>query len=216
MQTNAPSAPVDADSPFATLEARHDALRLGMWTFLGSETLLFAGLFGLYASYRTEYPVDFLRAARENEEWIGSTNTFVLIISSFFAAWAVHAAREARVRAARASLLAVIGLGTVFLGLKALEYAHHLAHGIAPGALYHYAALPQGGARSFFTLYYFMTGLHALHVIAGMSVMVWLLWRIRRSEQVRARCVDVELGALYWHLVDIVWIFLWPLLYLVE
>ena len=203
------------ESPYESPEARRDALRLGLWVFLGSETLLFAGLFGLYAAYRSMYADSFARASRLNEQWIGSVNTFVLIVSSFFAAWAVHAARARRAAQTRWALAGVIALGVTFLGFKALEYGHHLTTGIAPGVYYAHAALPEHGAHVFFTLYYFMTGLHALHVIAGLVVMAWLFLRVRGAAPLAERDIEIELGALYWHLVDIVWIFLWPLLYLI-
>jgi len=203
-------------SPYAQPETRRAALTLAIWVFLGSETMLFAGLFALYTGYRALYGADFAHAAAFNEEWIGSLNTFVLISSSFFAAWALHAVRAGRRVMALASLCAVIALGLCFLGLKSLEYYDHLSRGIAPGQFYTFTRLPQHGARLFFTLYYFMTGLHALHVIVGLSIMAWLLHRVHRKRTTRERHVELELGALYWHLVDIVWIFLWPLLYLIR
>jgi cytochrome c oxidase subunit III len=196
--------------------SRHAALRLGMWVFLGSETLLFAGLFALYSGYRAEYGAAFAHAGAHNEEWIGSTNTFVLIVSSFFVAWALHGVRNGGRRGPLVSLAATILLGLTFLGLKTVEYGHHLGEGIAPGRYYSYAGLEEQGARLFFTLYYLMTGLHALHVIAGLVLMVWLWTRIRRGKTSAEHHVELELGGLYWHLVDIVWIFLWPLLYLIE
>lgn len=203
------------ESPYAELNSRNDALRFGMWVFLGSETLLFAGLFGLYTAYRVMYPAEFARASHQNEQWIGTVNTVVLIVSSFCAAFAVQVGREARARSVRRALLSVIFLGLVFLGLKSLEYTAHFHEGIAPGALYQNEALPDYGARVFFTLYYFMTGLHALHVIAGLALMTWLLFRVRSDALLATRHIELELCALYWHLVDIVWIFLWPLLYLI-
>jgi len=199
---------------YAPRASREHALHLGMWVFLGSETLLFAGLFGLYSAYRAGYGQPFDEALRHNEQWLGSVNTLVLIVSSFFVAWAVHLTRNDRLRGALWSLVAVVALGLTFLGLKAFEYTHHLREGIAPGALYHYDLLPDPAARIFFTLYYFMTGLHALHVVAGLSVLVWMaIWHLRRPFG-PSHHVPLELGGLYWHLVDVIWIFLWPLLYL--
>jgi cytochrome c oxidase subunit 3 len=187
-----------------------------MWVFLGSETLLFAGLFALYAGYRAQFPRAFALGVAHNEEWIGTTNTFVLIVSSFFVAWALHAVRGGRRIMAVSSLGAALFLGACFLGLKGLEYSEHLHKGIAPGSYYHYAELTMPGLQPFFTLYYFMTGLHALHVIAGMSLLAWLTWRVLRRRTTAERHVVLELSGLYWHLVDIVWIFLWPLLYLIH
>lgn len=202
------------------LHAYHDrasrahALHLGMWVFLGSETLLFAALFGLYAAYRAGYGAAFHEAAMHNEQWIGSVNTLVLIVSSGCVALAVHLLRADRPRAAALGIGATIVLGLTFLGLKAYEYSHHLAEGIAPGAAYAFEELPTRAAIMFFTLYYAMTGLHALHVIAGLTIMAWLLVKLRRKTLTADDPTTLELGGLYWHLVDVVWIFLWPLLYL--
>jgi cytochrome c oxidase subunit 3 len=185
-----------------------------MWIFLGSETLLFAGLFGLYASYRVEYPVEFADAIRHNTEWIGSVNTLVLITSSVCVAAAVAAIRMDRRRACLVALAGAMLLGLAFLGLKTIEYGEHFAEGIAPGHHYSSAELASVGANRFFTLYYAMTALHALHVIAGLAILAWVAIRVKRRRTTKERHVELELGGLYWHLVDIVWIFLWPLLYL--
>jgi cytochrome c oxidase subunit 3 len=107
-----------------------------------------------------------------------------------------------------------MALGTLFLVLKGVEYGQHIHEGILPGQYYAFAALPGDGARLFFTLYYFMTGLHALHMIGGLSLMAWLTWRIWRRRTTPAYHAELEAGALYWHLVDSIWIFLWPLFYL--
>ena len=208
------SRPDEHAGPYDSPASRDRALRLGMWVFVGSETLLFAGLFAAYAAYRAMYPDEFHAAAAENAIWVGSVNTLVLIVSSFFVAWSVDLLRHGRPRATIAAIGATILLGGVFLGLKAYEYGDHLAHGIAPGQYYAYEALPLYGAAMFFTLYYLMTGLHALHVIAGLVIMAWMLVRVRRGALTAERHVALELGGLYWHLVDVVWIFLWPLLYL--
>lgn len=199
---------------YADLATQERAVRFGMWVFLASETMLFSGLFGLYAGYRLLYGAEFTRASHHNNEVIGSINTFVLIVSSFFVAWAIRLTERGRRRASLLSLAAVIALGATFLCLKAIEYRDHLAHGIAPGAHYSFAEMPGPGARTFFSLYYLMTGLHALHVIAGMTLMAWLSLRIYRGRMHPRYHPELELCGLYWHLVDIIWIFLWPLLYL--
>lgn len=182
---------------------RTHALHLGLWMFLGSETLLFAGLFGLYAAYRASYPLVFSTGIAHANVTLGTANTAVLIISSFCVAWAVHALRADRRRTCITALACAIGLGGAFLVFKSLEYAEHL-----------HAGLGTGPARLFVTLYFLMTGLHALHVIAGMTILTWLVVRVRRGRTHAGHRTELELGGLYWHLVDIVWIFLWPLLYL--
>jgi cytochrome c oxidase subunit III len=207
-------ADLDVHEIYGDPRARGHALHLGMWLFLGSETLLFAGLFGLYSAYRAAYEADFAAAVGHNHALIGTANTLILIVSSFAVAWSIHALRGGRRRACIGALVAAMALGGCFLGLKLVEYSGHLAEGIAPGVHYASAALPSPGARTFFTLYYAMTGLHALHVIAGLAILGWLAFRVARRRLTAEHPIELELGGLYWHLVDVVWIFLWPLLYL--
>lgn len=202
------------DEVYADRKTREHALHLGVWVFLGSETLLFAGLFGLYAAYRAAYGEVFAEAVTHNDAVIGTINTLVLIVSSFFVAWSIHALRHGRRRTTIGALVIAVLLGLTFLGLKSLEYSHHFAEGIAPGSHYASLELPSLGARIFFTLYYAMTALHGIHVIAGITLLVWLVIRVVRRRTVREHHVELELAGLYWHLVDVVWIFLWPLLYL--
>jgi cytochrome c oxidase subunit III len=199
---------------FQDEERRAQALRLGIWTFLATELFLFAGLFTLYAAYRTMYPAAFAEGAAHNDVVIGSVNTIVLITSSLTVALALHAVRGGREKRAGQLLAVSIVLGLVFLGLKATEYADHIHHGIVPGASYRFAELPGNGPRMFFNIYYLTTGLHALHVIAGLVVLAWLAVGCFRRRYSAAYHLPLELGGLYWHLVDLVWIFLWPLLYL--
>jgi cytochrome c oxidase subunit 3 len=180
----------------------HHAARLAMWLFLGSELLLFAGLFALYTAYRAEYPALFASGIARDDLAIGSTNTAVLITSSFTAAFAVHAMRDGRRRATLIALAATLLFGLAFLAFKSVEYAEHLSDGLYPGT------------DIFFTLYYLMTGLHAIHMVAGLVVIAWLASRVWRKRITAERHTALELGALYWHLVDCVWIVLWPLFYL--
>ncbi|HTV25116.1 MAG TPA: cytochrome c oxidase subunit 3 family protein [Polyangiaceae bacterium] len=208
-----PSALPERAAHFDSPEQRERAAHLGMWLFLTSETLLFGALFGVYTGYRLTHSAEFHAAARSNDAPLGTLNTLILISSSFFAAWAVHAARHEQRRTVLRCLLATLVLGAGFLVVKAVEYAGHFAHGIYPGAHYRYAELPSEGARLFFTLYFFMTGLHALHVIGGL-VTLGVLALLSARRPLLATYTPLELGVLYWHLVDAVWIFLWPLLYL--
>jgi cytochrome c oxidase subunit 3 len=178
--------------------------------------LLFAGLFALYAAYRAMYRASFHDAASHMSLVLGSVNTFVLLLSSLTVALAVWAVRATRPRLAVFLIVATLVLAAAFLVIKGSEYASHFAEGIYPGQYYAFAALPQPGVRIFFTLYYFMTGLHALHVLAGMGILLWCLWHTARGHFTAAQHTGLELGAMYWHLVDLIWIFLWPLLYLVD
>lgn len=199
---------------FASAETQEHAAHLGMWLFLTSEVLLFGALFGLYTGYRVEYAADFARAVHHNDARIGTLNTALLITSSFTAAWSVHCAKQARPRAVVGSLLVTLLLGLAFLGFKALEYGQHFAHGIYPGTAYRFAELPTEGANMFFTLYFVITGLHALHVIAGLSALAIMAWLGLRRRHTPVRHTALELSVLYWHLVDVIWIFVWPLMYL--
>jgi cytochrome c oxidase subunit 3 len=199
---------------FATLAQQEQASHLGMWLFLTSEVLLFGALFGLYTGYRLEYAADFAQAVQHNNIAIGTINTALLVTSSFSAAWAVHSARLGSRRGVVTSLAVTLLLGLGFLVLKLVEYLEHFQAGIYPGALYHSTELPSHGANLFFTLYFFLTGLHALHVVAGLSalaVLAVLGWLGRHTPE---RHTSLELGVLYWHLVDVIWIFVWPLMYL--
>lgn len=199
---------------FENLAKQDHAARFGMWIFLGSEVLLFAGLFGLYAAYRSSNEVAFEAAMHHNNLLIGTANTFILIVSSFTIAWSIQMLREARPRACLVMLLVTLLCGTTFLVLKGFEYSQHFEEGIYPGAHYAFAELPQAGARLFFTLYYFMTALHALHMVAGLVLVGWLTLRVARRRTTPRSHNELEMGALYWHLVDCIWIFLWPLFYL--
>jgi cytochrome c oxidase subunit 3 len=183
-----------------TAEARRiHASRLGMWVFLGSELLLFAGLFAVYAGYRARLPRMFVEGSAATDLVLGSANTGVLLTSSLLAVLAVHARRTRHPRRASQLLAGTTALGTLFLVLKAVEYHAHLTGGLGPGG------------PVFWTLYYAMTGLHALHVLAGMVILGVLAWQLRYRE---LEAHVLENGANYWHLVDLVWLFLWPLFYL--
>jgi cytochrome c oxidase subunit III len=204
----------DPGEHFESPEQREHAAHFGMWLFLTSETLLFGALFGVYTGYRLWYGTQFHDAARLNDARLGTVNTLILVTSSFLAAWAVHAAEHDRNKTAVRCLAATVGCGLAFLGVKAFEYADHFAHGIYPGAFYANTELPGEGPRLFFTLYYFMTGLHAAHVIGGLVALSVLALIRARPRRRPPRVVSLEMGVLYWHLVDVIWIFLWPLLYL--
>ncbi len=208
--------PTETFGPYEGRVERESAQRMGMFVFLGSETLLFAGLFALYAGYRAEYPEAFAHAVAHNREWIGSVNTLILLCSSALVAWAELAMRAARPAVAKLSLLAGGALGTCFLGLKGLEYSQHWTQGIRPGSWYVFAELREPGASLFFSLYYLLTALHALHVLAGLTALALVAYSVHRKPDASHNAIRVELTALYWHLVDVVWIFLWPILYLIR
>lgn len=201
---------------FEDIEKQAHAARLGMWVFLGSELLFFSGLFALYVAYRTEHPHGFGVGVEHNTIAYGSTNTAVLLVSSYTVAMAVHALRTGRSRASMALIGVTLLLGGAFLGIKTAEYMKHFADGIQPGGWgSFFQQHGDAGTKMFFTLYYCMTGLHALHVVVGMCVLAVMLAKVWRGEVDAEVPHPLELGAVYWHLVDVIWIFLWPLLYLI-
>jgi cytochrome c oxidase subunit 3 len=199
---------------FADLEKQTHAARLGMWGFLASEVLFFTGFFALYAGYRAMYPHDFAEAVAHNNVAIGTIMTIILITSSFTVAMAVHEVRSSRPRRAAVFLVVSALIGVFFLILKGIEYAQHFREGIFPAGAYHFAELPQFGAKMAFTLYFGMTALHGFHVLVGIGLLTWIAWGAWKERYWSYNETPVELTGLYWHLVDLIWIFIWPLLYL--
>lgn len=203
-----------ADIQFENLGKQAHAVRFGIWVFLVSELLLFAGLFALYVAYWTEYPAGFAAGVAHAKLAIGTINTSLLIVSSYTAASALRAIRSDARRTALGWLGVTLALGIAFLALKGLEYSEHAAEGALPGVYYAFRELPTYGSQLFFTLYYFMTGLHVLHLAAAIVVLAWLASRVSRGRTTAAYHADLEAGVLYWHLVDCIWISLYPLFYL--
>ncbi|MFL5343167.1 MAG: cytochrome c oxidase subunit 3 family protein [Hyalangium sp.] len=221
MQSNAHTAGASPSVPklaehFASLEVQNHAARLGMWLFLSTEILLFAGLFVCYGCYRFLFPEAFAAASRHLDLWLGATNTVVLITSSLTAALAVHYAKAGRNGLVALMFMLTIAMACAFLVIKGVEYSHKFAEGALPGKYYHFEEVQLPGAPLYFTVYFLATGLHAFHVIVGMSVLVWLTVKALRQKNFGPHnYTAVELGSMYWHLVDLVWIFLFPLLYLI-
>lgn len=198
---------------FVDLAQQDHAWRLGMWVFLASEILLFSALFTLYSYYRLMYPHDFAEGIRGNNRLLGSLNTVVLITSSLCAALGVHAVERRRLRGAFVGIGLTVLLALGFLVIKATEYGEHFAEGAFPGGVGHHITEHGVGAAAFYNMYYLLTGAHALHVVIGGSVLVGLSIRLWRGTLKRP-ATAFEVGVLYWHLVDVIWIFLWPLFYL--
>jgi cytochrome c oxidase subunit 3 len=200
---------------FEDLEQQAHASHVGMAVFIASEALLFSGLFALFLAYRLRFPAAFELGVEHGEKVIGSVNTGVLLTSSTLLAFAVHTLRGGNRRATVALMSGTIALGLAFLVLKFFEYAIHLRAGIEPGGSGRFfAEHTEFGLAQFWTLYYVMTGIHALHVTVGLGVLAVLLARVVRGRLVPPALHPLELGAIYWHLVDLIWIFLWPLYYL--
>jgi cytochrome c oxidase subunit 3 len=200
---------------FEDLEQQHEASTLGMWVFLVTEVLFFGGLFAAYSVYRSLFPGAFAAASHELVVWAGTTNTGVLITSSLTMALAVRAAQTGERRPLMIFLALTMLLGAAFLGIKAFEYyTEYLEHHI-PGAQFQFQAEHLRHAQLFFSLYFVMTGLHALHMIIGLGVMAVMFWWAWTGVITKEYYNPIEVSGLYWHFVDIVWIFLFPLLYLI-
>ncbi len=210
---------------FSDAEQQRDASSLGMWVFLATELMFFGGMFCAYLVYRHWYFGDFGAASKSINMAMGATNTAVLICSSLTVVLAVWAAQTARRGLLLISLAVTMLLGLTFLGIKGVEYRDKFVEHHVPGASFSFHetipgregeyANPQH-AQIFFALYFVMTGLHALHMIIGLGIFTWLFsmaWKGRFTPEYNT---PVEIGGLYWHFVDIVWIYLFPLLYLID
>lgn len=206
--------PARLGEQYQDLAKQAHAARLGMWLFLVSEALLFGALFALYVGYRTHYPHVFRLAIRHDDRTLLSFGTFILLTSSLTSAWAVHSIRNGRYRQCITMLVSTGVLGAVFLILKFTEYSQHLREGIGPGQYYTFQGIPGSGARIFFTLYYLMTGLHAIHLGVGIILMAVMATLVYRRRYTQGYSGGLEAGVLYWHLIDLIWLFLWPMLYL--
>jgi len=200
---------------FDNLAQQKEASTLGMWVFLVTEVLFFGGLFLAYTIYRSWYPEAFAASSHHLDVVLGTVNTAALIGSSLTMALAVHAAQTGQRKLLMIFLVATMVLGSVFLGIKSVEYMHKFEEGLVPGPSFRFedATLLQH-AQVFFSLYFVMTGLHALHMIIGLGIMAWMLVWSWNGTITPEYASPIEISGLYWHFVDIVWIFLFPLLYL--
>jgi cytochrome c oxidase subunit 3 len=201
---------------FDDMAQQAEASTLGMWTFLVTEIMFFGGLFMAYLVYRTASPAGFQEASHHLNVMWGAINTVVLIVSSLTMALGVRAAQTSAPPKTQVFwIVATMGFGTAFLGIKAIEYTDKFRHHLVPGPNFHWEGKYPGPAQMFYSLYFCMTGLHALHMVIGigiMTVIAIMAWRRKFDE---SYYTPVEVAGLYWHFVDIVWIFLFPLLYLI-
>jgi len=208
---------------FDTPEQQFDSAKLGMWIFICTEILMFGGLFVGYGILRAHEP-DMFRLAHERLDRImGAANTIVLLFSSLTAALAVRSSQLGKKQQTSVYLVITVLCACVFLVVKYFEYSQKFEHGLLPGhyfrgdlpAYAHNGAVLPTRSHVFYSIYFMMTGLHGVHVVVGMSILVWVLVRNNRGDFSPEYFTPVEIGALYWHLVDLVWIYLFPLLYLV-
>lgn len=199
---------------FDDAEQQRDASTLGMWIFLATEIMFFGGMFLGYIIYRSAYPEAFAVASNRLDIWLGAVNTAVLICSSFTMALAVSNASADRPRALVGALLLTIVLGCVFLGIKLYEYHLKFEERLVPGSSFVFPGPLSPPAELFFSFYFTMTGMHAVHMVIGIGLLASLALGAARGRYAPQYFTPVELVGLYWHFVDIVWIFLFPLLYL--
>jgi cytochrome c oxidase subunit 3 len=199
---------------FVTPEQQRETSSIGMWVFLASEVMMFGVLFTAYTVYRTSHPQAFAAGSADMEIWLGSINTAVLLTSSLTMAFAEHSAQIGRRGLLALCLVATILIGCVFLGIKFTEYIHHYQHHEAPGFWFNYAGPEANHVEMFFVFYFIMTGLHSIHMIVGIFILLALLYRTFLGSFTAIYHTPIMFGGLYWHFVDIIWIFLYAIFYL--
>jgi cytochrome c oxidase subunit 3 len=202
---------------FDDLDQQHRADELGMWLFLSTEVLFFGGMFLTYAVYRVHYEAAFAAGSELLDIMLGTVNTGVLLCSSLMMALAVDAAARGDRRRTIGFLAATMLLGAAFLGVKGYEYYVKYEHGLMPllGLPFEFDGPSAPHVRLFLQLYFLLTGVHALHMLAGLTVLLVLLIGALRGRFLGEHASPVHIAGLYWHFVDVVWVFLYPLLYLI-
>ncbi len=200
---------------FADAQQQRESAKLGMWVFLLTEILFFGGLFCAYAIFRAWNPEMFLNAHKALNVTLGTINTLVLISSSLTIALAIHSLQTDKKRNAIIFLVLTLLFAVTFLVIKYFEYSHKIHLGQLPGKYYTYTGIAGNNPHIFFSIYFGMTGLHALHIIIGIVVIAMMLVKTIRNQFSSEYYTPVEMTGLYWHLVDIIWIYLFPLLYLI-
>jgi cytochrome c oxidase subunit 3 len=202
---------------FNTEAQQKDASTLGMWIFLITEIMFFGGLFLAYTVYRRWYADIFAVASCSLDVYIGAANTVVLLSSSLTMVLAVRAAQLGKQKALIVFLVLTLLLGGVFLGVKAYEWNQKYVEHHIPGPDFHFEGVTQQGpAQLFFSLYFAMTGLHALHMVIGAGLLIVLIVLAAKGRFSASYMTPVDVVGLYWHFVDVIWIFLFPLLYLID
>jgi cytochrome c oxidase subunit 3 len=200
---------------FDDVAQQRRAVSLGMWAFLVNEIMFFGGLFATYTVYRVLYAQAFHDGSHHLDVTLGTVNTAVLIASSLTMALGVWSAEHGKRRQLMGFLLATLALGLVFVGIKVVEYHGKWVDHLVPGPTFTWHGAESEHVQIFYSLYFAMTGFHALHMLIGSGLLTWLLIDAQRDRFGPAYWAPVEMVGLYWHFVDIVWIFLFPLLYLI-
>lgn len=201
---------------FGDLEQQRQSSTLGMWVFLVTEIMFFGGMFASYLIYRSSYPTAFFDASEHMNFWAGTINTVVLITSSVTVVLAIHAIQMGLRKVSAFFWVITLMFGLAFLVIKAFEYHEHWVHHLFPGAHFIGVGRDPQHSQIFFVLYFAMTGFHALHMVIGAGLVTWILLRTLRGDFTPSYHNPVENVGLYWHFVDLVWIYLYPLLYLIS
>jgi len=223
---------------FEDRRQQDEAHSLGLWVFLATEIMFFGGLFLAFTVYHVLYPDAFGLASRRLDVVLGVVNTVVLLVSSFTMAMAVHSAQTGRQKSLITYLSVTFLCAMAFMGIKGVEWAQKYEHHYIPGPAFHFELNdPHSGhvmsqqqvesvlmrdkfverhAQMYFVMYFCLTGLHGIHVLIGMGVIIWMIIRARRREFTPHWNTPIELTGLYWHLVDVIWIYLFPLIYLIN
>lgn len=200
---------------FDSLEQQFAAAKLGTWLFLCTEILMFGGLFVGYIIFHQLYPDMFAEGARSLDWRLGAVNTVVLLVSSFTMAASIHFAQTNQRSKSMNMLLITFVCGLIFMGIKYFEYTHKFHLGLKPGALFTFEGGEASNLALYYSFYFLMTGLHGSHVVIGLGLIAWVWLRSRKGEFSDEFYTPVECVGLFWHLVDLIWIYLFPLLYLV-
>lgn len=222
MSQATPTAPPSQEHPeflqhhFAEMEQQFDAAKIGMWLFLVTEVLLFGGLFVGYGIMHAKHPEAFMAAHHHLNRNLGALNTIVLLLSSFTMVLGVWAAQTGQRRKVIVFLTITLLLAGCFLVVKYFEYSHKFHEGLLPGKFYSHEGDTVPGQFMFFSFYFMMTGLHGIHVLIGMIAIGWILYRAVRGHFTPHYYGPVDLVGLYWHLVDMIWIYVFPLMYLIS
>jgi cytochrome c oxidase subunit III len=203
------------ETQYATLAQQGETAQLGMWVFIATETLFFGVLIFAYFLYRNVYPEEFAQAARETVLWCGTVNIGLLLTSSLTMVLAIEAAAAGRRQSLANWLLATAFLGIVFIGIKGYEWYLDYQDQVVPAVNFIVKPNEAPASELFWVFYFIATPLHALHLLIGIALLFYMLWRVRRGELTPGYYAPLEVVGLYWSFVDAVWVFLYPAIYLV-
>jgi cytochrome c oxidase subunit 3 len=209
------SAAVRPEIQYATLEQQGDTAQLGMWVFLVNETLFFGALIFTYFVYRITYPDEIARAASDTVLWCGTVNLVILLTSSLTMVLAINAGAQGQRRQMVRWLVATAALGVAFLLIKGYEYYLDFQSKVVPAVNFETTPGEGRADQLFWVFYWVATGLHAIHLMIGVGLVLYMLWRIRRGKINSEYYAPLEVVGIYWSFVDTVWLFLYPSIYLV-